>query len=178
MKVFIIVDLQNDFIDGALGTREAEAIVPNVVEKIKQAQGKLVVTTQDTHEENYLDTLEGKKLPVVHCIRHSDGWNINHEVQDAIEQNQKDFAQYENICKITFGYEGWKTFFGNMTEKPDEIEICGLCTDICVISNALILRALFPNTKIIVDSACCAGVTPQKHEAALEVMRSCQIDVV
>ncbi len=166
MKTLIVVDMQNDFIDGTLGTNEATAIVDKVEEKIRQYKlnGDRIIYTRDTHYEDYLDTAEGKKLPVVHCVKGTDGWQIPQNLDD---------SDCMHIDKPTFGYTGWNEFdFYN-----DEIEIIGLCTDICVVSNALILKATFPNAVISVDSACCAGVTPQTHNSALETMKMCQIDV-
>lgn len=166
--VLIVIDMQNDFIDGSLGTPEAQAIVPKVKEKIKKYKkaGKDIIFTKDTHFENYLDTFEGKNLPVEHCIKGTEGWKINKEL------NTKVYANV--IHKKTFGYLDWNVHINNY----ESIEIVGLCTDICVISNALILRAWFPNSTITVDASCCAGVTPEKHKAALEVMKSCQIEVI
>ena len=169
----IVIDMQNDFIDGSLGTPEAQAIVPNVKNKIDEyiKAEKNVFFTKDTHYSDYLHTLEGEMLPVEHCIRGTKGWEISEDIK-------KDMSAIHIIEKNTFGYINWDKYNSNLFDIYDSIEICGLCTDICVISNALILRALYPNTHIIVDSSCCAGVTPKKHEAALEVMRSCQIEVI
>ena len=165
MKTLIVVDMQNDFIDGSLGTKEAQAIVPNVIAKIQEYQknGDQIIFTRDTHGEDYLSTPEGKKLPVKHCIKGTDGWKI----ADGLEV---DGAEY--IDKPTFGWTHWdeRTF--------DEIELVGLCTDICVVSNALILKAQFPEVKISVDASCCAGVTPESHQAALMTMKMCQVDVI
>lgn len=169
-KLLVVVDMQNDFITGSLRNEDAIAIVGNVVAKVKAAAADKdeIIFTRDTHQPNYLDTLEGKNLPVKHCIEGTDGWQIIPEL--------KDFAmKAEVIDKKTFGFDGWNyLLLGN---SYSEIELCGVCTDICVVSNALMLRASFPNTKIMVDSSCCAGVTKEKHEAALEVMKSCQISV-
>ena len=174
MKILIVVDMQNDFVSMALGTPEAQAIVPAVVEKINEnrAIDNVVIFTQDTHYGDYMETLEGEKLPVPHCIKDTEGWEIIPE----IEESEDDII----ITKRTFGYEEWRDALSNILfySPVDEIEICGLCTDICVISNALIIRALYPNMPITVDAKCCAGVTPEKHKAALEVMKSCQIDVI
>ena len=154
MKTLIVVDMQKDFVDGALGTSEAVAILDNVKAKIKEYidNGDEVIFTRDTHHDNYMDTNEGKHLPVVHCIEGSDGWQI----YDGL---------YVEGCKIvdkpSFGYTGWTDF------NFEEVELIGLCTDICVVSNALILKALFPEIKVSVDSKCCAGVTVDSHEAAL-----------
>ena len=168
MKTLIVVDMQNDFIDGALGTLEAQAIVPNVKKKIEEydAHEDAIVFTRDTHFENYLETGEGKNLPVKHCIMGTPGWNI----ADGLEVP---CCRY--IDKPTFGWTGWKAF---AFEDEDEIEIVGLCTDICVVSNALILKAMFPEVKITVDTSCCAGVTPESHKAALQTMKMCQINVI
>ena len=162
MKTLIVVDMQNDCIDGSLGTKEAQAIVPNVKKKIQEYKnrGDEIIFTRDTHQSDYLDTPEGKKLPVVHCIEGTKGWQI----ADGLEVEGCTY-----IDKPTFGLTHWneRTF--------QEIEMVGLCTDICVVSNALILKATFPSVEITVDASCCAGVTPQTHLAALETMKMCQI---
>lgn len=164
-KTLIVVDMQNDFIDMALGTKEALAIVPNVKEKIKEYKknGDEIIFTCDTHFENYLDTPEGKKLPVPHCIKGTKGW----EIADGI---------YVEGCRIinkpTFGWPNWKE------ESFECVELIGLCTDICVVSNALIIKAMFPDAKVSVDKNCCAGVTPESHNAALTTMSMCQIDIL
>ena len=162
MKTLIVVDMQNDFNDGSLGTKEAQAIVPNVKKKIQEYKnrGDEIIFTRDTHQSDYLDTPEGKKLPVVHCIKGTKGWQI----ADGLEVEGCTY-----IDKPTFGWTHWneRTF--------QEIEMVGLCTDICVVSNALILKATFPSVEITVDASCCAGVTPQTHLAALETMKMCQI---
>ncbi len=163
-KTLIVVDMQNDFIDGSLGTKEAAAIVDNVKKKIEQykADGNEVIFTRDTHGENYLDTPEGKKLPVVHCVKGTNGWQITDKL---------DTEGCEIIDKLSFGYTGWDKF------SFDEIELAGLCTDICVVSNALILKAMFPDIEISVDPACCAGVSPETHSAAIATMKMCQINI-
>lgn len=157
--------MQNDFIDGSLGTKEAQAIVQKVAAKIREYQeaGDQIIFTRDTHGEDYLETPEGKKLPVEHCIKGTKGWMIT----DSLEV---DGAEY--IDKPNFGWSHWNEW------TFDEIEMVGLCTDICVVSNALILKAEFPEVKITVDASCCAGVTPESHEAALLTMKMCQIDVI
>ena len=180
MKVLVVVDMQKDFVDGALGSAEAQAIVPNVAAKVKEyteMEDGLVVYTRDTHFADYANTREGKYLPVPHCIYKTKGWEIVPEVLSGQEKVVVIFN------KQTFGYsaiaeEIGGIVYGEFDQKIDRIEICGLCTDICVVSNALILKASFPDIPFIVDSTCCAGVTPEKHKAALEVMRSCQIDVI
>lgn len=169
-KTLIVVDMQNDFIDGSLGTKEAQAIVQNVKKKIAeyQSRGDEIIFTRDTHYENYLETPEGKKLPVKHCIENTHGWNI----ADGLEVDE---AVYVN--KETFGWPDWKYTKQNYGLEMNEIELVGLCTDICVVSNALILKAAFPEAAVTVDAGCCAGVTPDTHRAALETMKMCQIDV-
>lgn len=172
-KILVVVDMQNDFIDGALGSPEAELIVNNVVKKITEFDGKIFVTL-DTHFDNYMETSEGKNLPVPHCIKNTNGWKLNSKVSEALA-NKK----YEFVEKITFGSVDLPSLIKNVIGEDDaEITLVGLCTDICVVSNALILKAMFPEITILVDASCCAGVTPGKHEAALETMRSCQIKVI
>lgn len=164
-KTLIVVDMQKDFIDGALGTKEAVAIVDNVKKKIAayQADGDEIIFTRDTHQPDYLNTNEGKYLPVEHCIEDTDGWRIQEdlEVPGAIYIN-----------KPTFGYLNWKEY------NLEEVEIIGLCTDICVVSNALIIKAIYPEIKVTVDANCCAGVTPESHTAALTTMKMCQVEVI
>lgn len=176
MKILFVIDMQNDFIDGALGTKEAKEIVPNVVKKIKEAKDKLVIATYDTHKEDYLNTLEGLKLPVLHCIHKTEGWQLNKDVENALN----DCPIVDKRLKLTFGYTEWNKVIKEFVDEKDieEIEICGLCTDICVVSNALILRALYRNIPIKIDSKCCAGVTLETHEAALKTMQMCQIDII
>ena len=163
-KTLIIVDMQKDFIDGSLGTKEAAAIVENVRGKLEEyrSAGNEIIFTRDTHGEDYLDTPEGKKLPVVHCVKGTAGWELSDKL---------DASGCKIIDKPSFGYTGWNEF------DFESIELVGLCTDICVISNALILKAFFPNAEISVDASCCAGVTPDTHDAALKAMRMCQIDI-
>ncbi len=168
-KLLVVVDMQKDFIDGSLGTREALAIVPNVKKKIEeyQAAEEDVLFTLDTHEEDYLDTQEGKNLPVVHCVRGTDGWELNDSLK---EFHGKKFE------KNTFGSAALGEYVKD--KEYDSIELIGLCTDICVISNALLIKAFLPETPIRVDSSCCAGVTPDSHENALNAMKICQIEVI
>ena len=164
-KTLIVVDMQNDFIDGALGTKEAVAILENVKKKIHKyyENGDQIIFTRDTHYENYLETNEGRNLPVKHCIKGSNGWQIAEglEVPGAIY-----------VDKPTFGYTNWKEF------ELGDVELIGVCTDICVVSNALIIKALFPENNVYVDESCCAGVTPETHNAALATMKMCQIILV
>ena len=171
MKQFlIVVDMQNDFVDMALGTPEAKAIVPRVAEKIRTFDGQIFATF-DTHYENYMQTSEGKQLPVPHCIKGTEGWELDPEVRAALEE--KGFTAVE---KLTFGSTTLPGLIRKAAGEEDfTVELIGLCTDICVVSNTLILKAHFPEMSIKVDPTCCAGVTPQAHEAALATMRSCQI---
>ncbi len=168
-KALIVIDMQNDFIDGSLGTPEAQAIVLAVTERVKAAvqNGEKLIFTQDTHYKNYLDTAEGKKLPVEHCIKPSHGWGL----VSALIPYAKDATVLE---KPTFGATGLPQHVAGY----DEITVVGLCTDICVLSNAMLLKAFLPEAKICVDSNCCAGVTPESHTRALEAMKMCHIDVL
>lgn len=171
-KILIVVDMQKDFVDGALGSAEAKAIVDNVVRKIESFDGDIIVT-YDTHPENYMETQEGKNLPVPHCIKGTDGWKLDSKVQAAINKKA-----YKAIEKPTFGSTELPEYI-RANYNPDEIEIelIGLCTDICVVSNALLMKANFLETKVSVDASCCAGVTPDSHNAALTTMKMCQVNV-
>lgn len=170
MKLLIVIDMQNDFIDAALGTKEAVAIVPNIAAKIAEYRkaGNQVVFTRDTHQANYLETQEGKNLPVFHCVEGSDGWQISNklEVGDSKIFNKPSFGSME-LADYVAGLNA-----------IEEIELIGLCTGICVISNAFILKAKLPEVKITVDSSCCACVTPESHQTALNAMKLCQINVI
>lgn len=171
-KVLVVVDMQNDFVDGTLGTKEAVGIVENVVNKIKNFDGKIFATL-DTHQSNYMETSEGKKLPVPHCIRMTNGWLLNEKVMKAL-----DGKDYKTIEKRTFGSTRLVNEIRRIKEDDIEIEFVGLCTDICVVSNVLLLKAYFPEIKMTVGASCCAGVTPESHRAALDTMKMCQIDVI
>lgn len=174
MKHFlIIVDMQKDFVDGALGTPEAVAILGKVAEKIKNFDGELFVTL-DTHFENYMDTAEGKKLPVPHCIKGTPGWCLHEQVAEALKGRA-----YRMVEKRTFGSTELPARLEEAAGGEEfTVELIGLCTDICVVSNGLLLKAHFPETSIAVDASCCAGVTPESHEAALVTMKMCQIDIL
>lgn len=169
-KILVVVDMQNDFIDGALGTKEAVSIISTVEEKIKKFEGR-VIFTRDTHEENYMDTQEGRNLPIPHCIRGTKGWEITARLMALCKE--------EPIDKVTFG----SVDLGNILkeadskEKIESITFIGLCTDICVISNVMIVKAFLPEVKIKVDASCCAGVTLESHRNALEAMRMCQVEI-
>ena len=172
-KLLIVVDMQKDFVDGALGTAEAASIVGNVVKKIDAHEGDIILT-YDTHAENYMETQEGRNLPVPHCIRGTDGWMLDAKVQAAVDKRV-----YKAIEKPTFGSTELVEYIRENYDPADvEIELVGLCTDICVVSNALLLKANFLETKVSVDSSCCAGVTPESHDAALLTMKMCQINVI
>lgn len=167
MKYLIVVDMQNDFISGSLGSAQAEAIVPRVVSKVAGFDGA-VIFTRDTHGADYLQTQEGRKLPVMHCIRETPGWQICKELLP--------FVQHA-VDKITFGSVDLPQLLRASGQAIEEIELCGLCTDICVISNAMLLKSAFPEAKIVVDSACCAGVTEESHRTALNAMKAVQIEI-
>ena len=170
-NILIVVDMQNDFIDGALGTKEAVAIVPAVEEKIKSFDGK-VIFTRDTHFENYLATQEGGNLPVEHCIKGTYGWEIRAEL-DALRKT-------EAVDKITFGSSELPQILKAENEKEplNSVTLIGLCTDICVISNAMVIKAFMPELRVTVDAACCAGVTPESHKNALAAMKMCQVEII
>ncbi|MBR5658901.1 MAG: cysteine hydrolase [Lachnospiraceae bacterium] len=173
-KLLIVVDMQNDFVTGALRNEDAIAIVPTVAEKIRAAKeaGTEVIFTRDTHFEDYMETEEGRNLPVLHCLKGTEGWEIIDELKAWTEDAKI-------IDKITFGARELGDYLAeeNEKEKIDEVELIGICTDICVISNALLTKAFLPNIPIGVDAACCAGITPQTHKNALEAMKMCQIRV-
>ena len=176
MKTLIVVDMQNDFITGSLGTAEAVDIVTKVSHKIETWDGDIFVT-QDTHGDDYLQTQEGRKLPVVHCVEGTAGWEIAERVRAALDQKEPGKVNY--ITKPTFGSHVLAETLSRKQadQQIEEIQLVGLCTDICVISNAMLLKAFMPETRITVDSACCAGVTPESHRNALNAMKMCQIDV-
>lgn len=171
MKLLVVVDMQNDFIDGALGTKEAVGIVDKVKEKIENYRycGDMVIFTRDTHKNSYLETQEGKNLPVEHCIYGTHGWEITDKL---------DVRSSEVINKESFGSIYLAEYIEHKYPTVSEIEVVGLCTDICVISNAMILKAKFPETLITVDASCCAGVTQESHRNALAAMKMCQINVI
>lgn len=168
MKFLIVVDMQADFITGSLGSKDAQAIVPAVVNKVKNFDGR-VIFTRDTHFDNYLQTQEGKKLPVAHCIKDTEGWQICDELKP-----------YANalVDKVTFGSIELPGIIKDLGADIEEIQLCGLGTDICVISNAMILKASFPEVPIAVDASCCAGVSKESHNTALDAMRAVQIEII
>ena len=194
IKVLVLIDCQNDFIDGSLANEDAQKAIPNIIDKIISFNGDYIFLTMDTHDEDYLNTPEGKKLPVEHCIFGTEGWQINKEIRKTVEEKAKEGVEINFIKKHTFAslkrVESkslinkileleYDPYSEEKTPIPMEIEMCGFCTDICVISNVLALKGFtYDFAEITVDSKCCAGVTPEKHEAALEVMRSCQINVI
>ena len=178
-KVLIVVDMQNDFVTGSLGTQEARNIVPNVLEKIQQYlkdEDGVVIFTRDTHDRFYKETQEGKHLPIPHCVYGTNGWDIIPELDELAHEhgiivNKTSFG--DKYWEETFDYRENIAFLG-----IESIELVGVCTDICVITNALILKTIYSETPIIVDAYCCAGTTPENHKAALQVMKSCQIKVI
>ncbi|MBZ9693267.1 cysteine hydrolase family protein [Clostridium sp. M14] len=171
-KILIVVDMQNDFIDGSLGTKEAISIVPNVINKIKKYKNNndLILFTKDTHYDDYLETQEGRNLPIKHCIKNTKGWELQEEI--------KIFA--DNIYeKNTFGSRDLAELLTNKFNNENiQIELIGLCTDICVISNAMLIKSFMPETKILVDALCCAGVSTQSHKDAINSMKMCQIEII
>ncbi len=171
MDILVVVDMQKDFVDGALGSPEAQAIVPTVVDKVKNFTGEIIFT-RDTHQPNYMETAEGKKLPVPHCIQDTAGWEIIPQLET--------LRTTPAVDKVTFGGTGLaeRVVALHETQGIDSITLVGLCTDICVISNAMLLKAHLPEVPIAVEAACCAGVTPQTHLNALEAMKMCQIDII
>lgn len=182
MKTLIVIDMQNDFIDGSLGTPEAQAIVPKVKKKIEEyiSRGEQIIYTRDTHWENYFETREGKKLPIMHCYYGTDGWQIRSELMPS-----DTYEKFYVLNKETFGSDDLCWAFRALVTTPngefnvEEIELVGLCTDCCVVSNAILLKTGYSNKcEITVDASCCAGTTPENHKAALQVMKCCQINVV
>lgn len=173
-KILVVVDMQKDFVDGALGSKESMAIIDNVVKKINEFNDEIIVT-YDTHLNNYMSTREGKYLPIPHCIYYTEGWELDEKVENALIG--KDVTTFE---KNTFGSVELIDYFKNIIfdEKDVEVTLIGLCTDICVVSNAILLKAYFPEMNIIVDASCCAGVTSESHKAALLTMKMCQIDII
>lgn len=172
MKLMVVVDMQNDFVTGCLGSNEAKAIVEKMVKTLNEFDGEIVFT-RDTHFENYMETMEGKKLPVPHCIKDSEGWQIIPELKTISER--EDVKIFD---KLTFGSLELASYVKDNADKYDEIELIGVCTDICVISNALLIKASVPNKKIVADHALCAGVSPTSHKNALEAMKCCHIDII
>ena len=171
-SLLLVVDMQNDFIDGALGTKEAVAILPAVVRRVREFEGD-VVYTRDTHFENYMETQEGKNLPVPHCIKGTKGWELQAELAKLCEERGSVV-----LDKLTFGAKELPAYLEeHYKEGLEYVELVGLCTDICVISNAMLLKAFFPELPVRVTASCCAGVTPQSHENALEAMKMCQIEI-
>ena len=171
-KILIVVDMQNDFIDGALGTPEAQAILTDVVNVIKTYEEENIIATRDTHPEWYMETQEGKNLPVIHCVQGTYGWELNPDVANALEGA-------EVIDKPTFGSTQLAERLVSMAKQEKlEITLVGLCTDICVVSNALLIKAFLPEIQVNVIASCCAGVTPESHEAALKTMAMCQIRIL
>ncbi len=194
MKIFVVVDMQDDFINGSLGTAEAQAIVPKVAQLIKDKAdpNTIILFTQDTHKSDYLNTLEGKNLPVEHCLYMTDGWMINHEIKVAYGEVQDKYFQWTGtsnpdnpgnqlIWKPSFGSIDLQNYLYEIdddVEKIEEITFCGLCTGICVLSNAILAKATLPEVPVKVVKDCCACVSPESHETALNAMALCQIEII
>ena len=178
-KILIVVDMQNDFITGSLGTKEAVGIVPEVLKKIREYDINDIYVTRDTHQADYLSTNEGRHLPVEHCIENSWGWELQDDVKNAVKGavivDKPTFGSTKLAAMLSRVYDELPASANDTKELS--IELIGLCTDICVVSNALLLKAQMPEITIRVDSNCCAGVTPESHEAALTTMRMCQIEI-
>ena len=171
-KLLFVIDMQNDFINGALGTKEAEGILPAVIEKVKSFDGD-VIFTRDTHFDNYMETQEGKNLPVPHCIKDTSGWELAPELEKLRQERNAPVFD-----KLTFGCKELPVYLAeSYPEGLESAELIGVCTDICVISNALLLKAFFPELPVSVTASLCAGVTPESHEIALKAMKMCQIEV-
>ncbi|HII08602.1 MAG TPA: cysteine hydrolase [Methanosphaera sp.] len=183
MKLLCVIDMQNDFIDGVLGSPEAQAIVPKVVEKINSMDNGIIILTKDTHYNDYLKTEEGKHLPIPHCIIGTDGWGLNLRVLAAVYRSRKRKNLTGLINKPTFGYT-WSNeyfiekFYNFNPSDITEVEIVGLDTDFCVLANAMTLKAAFPNIPITIDAACCAGSTPEWHEKALDILEHCHFNII
>ena len=188
-KLLIIVDMQNDFVDGVLGTKEAQEVVPKIKKKIEEWNGDILFTL-DTHYENYLETLEGKYLPIKHCIKYTDGWDIVEPLMTAALCKEEKYEEkgdfsflFWTLPKETFGSSELiqllkqKFISGKLIDKYESFELVGVCTDICVVSNAILLKSNFPEKEISIDESCCAGTTPENHKAAIQVMKSCQITI-
>ncbi len=168
--VLVVIDMQRDFVDGVLGTKEAREITKNVADRIRGFDGDVIVT-QDTHDEAYLNTQEGKLLPVEHCLKDSDGWKLHPVVEAAVSERSGGVMR---ICKPTFASHE----LAGLLKAYDKAYLCGVCTDICVVSNALLIKSFYPEMPITVDASCCAGTSPEMHGKALDVMKSCQIMIV
>lgn len=176
MKVLVIVDMQNDFINGPLGTEQARDIVPKIVELIENGGYDRIIATKDTHSKRYLSTHEGRWLPVEHCLWREDGWKIEKNIQRALMRFKGTFS---SCCKESFGLITLHSLISDyVSDDVERIDMCGVCTDICVISNAIILRSAMPETDIRIISSACAGTTPQMHEKALNIMRGCHMEVI
>ena len=178
-KILVVIDVQNDFITGSLRNEEAIKKVPNIVKKIREFNGDLIFVTQDTHPEDYLETKEGQKLPVTHCVKDTEGWNIESNVKAALDDATLRNIPVTYFNKPTFGSVELFDFLDCFDDRECDVEFVGYCTDICVVSNALLAKAaLYEKSEITVDAACCAGVTPETHKAALTTMKMCQINII
>ena len=185
MKILIIVDMQKDFIDGALGTKEAVAILPNVIKRVQESDGEMILFTKDTHGEDYLSTPEGKKLPVKHCIKGTDGWEINEGILEAMNNNKNTVLVADALGNVfekdSFGSTALVDFLKNLHGEGaaiEEIDLVGICTDICVVANAILLKTYLPSVEISVIKDCCAGTSPLAHIEAINTMKNCQINII
>lgn len=174
-KLLVVVDMQNDFVTGSLAVNDVDKIIPNIVKKIKYFDGHGILVTRDTHDENYLSTYEGKHLPIKHCIKDTEGWQIQKDIRDSLDEYIK-MGLVRFINKSSFGTDAICDYI--KTYNYDTVEFVGVCTDICVISNAIAVRNNCPEVNVIIQSMCCAGTTDELHKAALDVMTSCQIKVI
>lgn len=172
-KVLIIVDVQNDFVSGALGTKEAEDMLPHLIDKVKNFAGEIIMT-KDTHFDDYMNTQEGKNLPVPHCIKGTKGWDFPDELEEVVKNKQIKIYEKETFGSVQLAEDLKRQY---EADEIESVELVGICTDICVVSNALLIKAYMPEFPVSVDADCCAGVTPEKHNNALDVMASCQITV-
>jgi nicotinamidase-related amidase len=172
-KLLIVVDMQNDFVNGSLGSEMAQAIVPRVRAKIEayNERGDYIIFTRDTHGPDYLQTQEGRNLPVKHCVVGTGGWDVHGGLDEGVNV-------FAYVNKPSFGYTGWEGLLKDIVNEISEIELCGLCTDICVVSNAMILKACFPETPLTADAGCMAGVTEESHNAAITTMKMCQVKII
>lgn len=175
-RILVVIDMQNDFITGPLGNEQAQEAVGRIVQKVREHEG-FVYATMDTHGQNYLQTQEGQKLPVKHCMRGSDGWQLHKSVHLAVNAKPEHTVIEKHTFFATRVVTDLLCKCTATEQEPEVIELCGVCTDICVMCNALLLKAFFPDTTIAVDASCCAGTTPETHQKALDVMRLCQIEI-
>jgi Amidases related to nicotinamidase len=181
VEVLVVIDMQKDFIDGSLGTKEAQLILPKIIKRVEKSKKELILFTYDTHQENYLDTLEGKKLPIVHCIEGSEGWEFDKDIINAWKNNEDtillDEIEKHYFYKPVFGSMELVKFLKKHAVEITKVELIGVCTDICVVSNAIMIKNEIPDLELFVAADLCAGVTLESHEAALKVLAMCQVNI-